>query len=318
MLEEKASSPAREAALAALNGVIGDHLVASNNSLAIPMQFRHNGKPVNKDVLSEAIQQSNGRLAILVHGAFMNDLQWNREGHDHGAALARDLGITPLYLHYNAGRHISENGREFSDLLETTIAQAPRPVELFIIAYSMGGLVARSACHYGKTSGHSWLNSLQKLLFLGTPHHGAPLEKGGNWINIILELNPYSAPFARLGKVRSRGLTDLRYGNVLDEDWQGHDRFGWSGDRRSLVPLPQGVQCYAIAARSGKKSNKLCSDLIGDGLVPVSSALGRHKRPELNLSFPETHQWVGDCRMSHVDLLNHPQVYETIKQWLGT
>jgi len=317
MLEEKASSPAREAALAALNGVIGDHLVASSNSLAIPMQFRRDGRPVNKDTLSEAIQQSNGRLAILVHGAFMSDLQWNREGHDHGTALARDLGITPIYLHYNAGLHISENGRDFSDLLEETIAQAPQPVELIIIAYSMGGLVARSACHYGKTSGHIWLNSLQKLLFLGTPHHGAPLEKGGNWINIILELNPYSAPFARLGKVRSRGLTDLRYGNVLDEDWQGHDRFDGSGDRRTPVPLPQNVSCYAIAAATSNGPDMLRDNLIGDGLVPVNSALGCHKRADLTLSFPENQQWIGR-NMNHVDLLDHPQVYETITPWLNT
>ena len=317
MLGEKDTSPGREAVLSALNGVLGDHLVARNNPLAIPMQFRRNGKPLNEQALSEAIQQSNGRLAIMVHGSCMNDLQWNKQGHDHGAALARDLEFVPVYVHYNTGLHISENGREFSDLLETIIDQSPQPIELFIIAHSMGGLVSRSACHYGKTSGHTWPNHLRKLVFLGTPHHGSLLEKGGNWIDIILKISPYSAPFSRLGKIRSCGVTDMRYGNVVDDDWKGRDRFEFSGDQRIPVPLPKGIQCYSIAATTGKESNKLGDDLIGDGFVTLRSALGRHKNAELNLLFPETHQWVGR-NMKHMDLLNHPEVYETIKKWLSS
>jgi len=317
MLGEKDSSPGREAVLSALNGVLGDHLVARNNPLAIPMQLRRDGKPLNEPALSQAIRQSDGRLAIMVHGSCMNDLLWNRQGHDHGAALARDLGFVPVYLHYNTGLHISENGRKFSDLLETLIEQSPLPVTLCIIAHSMGGLVSRSACHYGKTSGHTWLNHLRKIIFLGTPHHGALLEKGGAWIDSILGISPYSAPFSRLGKIRSCGLTDLRYGNVAEEDWKGHDRFQLSGDQRMAVPLPEGVQCYAIAATANKKKyGKLGDDLIGDGLVTLSSALGRQKNAELNLLFPETHQWIGR-NMNHLDILNHPEVYETIKKWLG-
>ncbi len=317
MLGKKDSSPAREAALSALNGVLGDHLVAKNNPLAIPMQFRRHGKPLDEQALFAAIQQSNGRLAIMVHGLCMNDLQWKRQGHDHGAALARDLGFMPLYVHYNTGLHISENGRKFADLLESIIDQSPQPLTLVIIAHSMGGLVSRSACHYGKVSAHTWLNHLQKLVFLGTPHHGALLEKGGNWMDILLKTNPYSAPFSRLGKIRSCGVTDLRYGYVLDDDWKGRDRFKFSGDRRTPVPLPKSVLCYSIAAAIGKESNQLGDELIGDGLVTLNSALGHHKNAKLNLLLPETHQWIGRD-MNHMDLLNHPEVYETIKQWLKT
>ncbi len=315
MLGEQDSFSGREAVLSALNGVLGDHLVARNNPLAIPMQFRRNGKPLNERSLSQAILKSEGRLAIMVHGSCMNDLLWNWQGHDHGAALARDLGFGPVYLHYNTGLHISENGRKFSDLLETVIEQSPQPIELCIIAHSMGGLVSRSACHYGKISGYTWPDHLRKLVFLGTPHHGAPLEKGGAWIDIILGINPYSAPFSRLGKIRSSGLTDLRYGNVTEDDWKGRDRFDLSGDRRIPAPLPEGVQCYAIAASVGMESDKLSDDLIGDGLVTLDSALGRHKNAELNLLFPKTHQWIGR-NMNHMDLLNHPEVYATVKKWL--
>ncbi|RLB92523.1 MAG: hypothetical protein DRH26_06075 [Deltaproteobacteria bacterium] len=325
LLGEKCSSPEREVVLAALNGVLGDHLAATNNPLSIPMQFRRNGLPlaIGDQSFEEAVRQSHGKIALMVHGSCMNDLQWESRGHDHGAALTRDLGYLPVYLHYNTGLHISQNGQKFADLIEVLIQQfirpfihpLPEPIELVIVAHSMGGLVSRSACHYGKAAGHSWLTHLQKIIFLGTPHHGAPLARAGNWIDILLEISPYSAPFSRLGKIRSAGLTDLRYGNIVDEDWKGRDRFEHSGDQRDPVPLPDGVQCYTIAAVTGKKSGTLGDQLIGDGLVTLNSALGRHTNVDLNLLFPETHQWIARD-MNHMDLLNKPEVYETLKQWL--
>lgn len=317
LIGESDSSPGREAFLAALNGVLGDYLLASENPLAIPMRFRREGKPLTEAEVAEIIRKSNGRLAILIHGSSMNDLQWNRDGHDHGAALLRDLGITPLYLHYNTGLHTSENGQTFANLLEAILAESSPPSELFIIAHSMGGLISRSACHYGELFGHTWLKQLKKIVFLGTPHHGALLEKGGNWIDNLLEANPYSAPLARLGKIRSSGVTDLRYGNVVAEDWQGQDRFENSGDCRTPVPLPEGVHCYAVAGTIGKEASQVGDELIGDGLVTVESALGRHQNPELQLLFPETQQWVGRD-MNHFEMLNHPEAYETIKKWLAT
>jgi hypothetical protein len=83
------------------------------------------------------------------------------------------------------------------------------------------------------------------------------------------------------------------------------------------VPLPENVACYSIAATTGKKATKLNEELIGDSLVTLNSALGRHQNPKFNLLFPESNQWVGR-NMNHMDLLSHPQVYEMIKKWLGT
>lgn len=315
LIGEKKSSPGREAIVSALNGVLGDHLVARGNPLAIPMQFRKGGNPWKEQEILDAIRKSNGKLVIMVHGSCMNDLQWKRKGHDHGRSLSKDLGLLPVYLHYNTGLHISENGKKFSDLLETIVEKSPQPIDLFILAHSMGGLVSRSACHYGKISGKNWLNHLRKIVFLGTPHHGAPLEKGGNWIDILLGISPYSAPFSRLGRIRSSGVTDMRYGYIMDEDWKGRRRFGCSRDQRMPVSLPESAACYAIAATIGKKSGLIDDDLIGDGLVTVKSALGRHHQPALNLSFPETSRRVFR-KMNHWDLLNHPEVYKTIKTWL--
>ncbi|HEX6898218.1 MAG TPA: alpha/beta hydrolase [Thermoanaerobaculia bacterium] len=314
-LGEGSSPPGREALLAALNGVVGDHLAASANPLAIPMRLRRDGQPLEPGpLLAAAIPRPSGRLVVLAHGLCMNDLQWNRKGHDHGAALARDLGYTPLYLHYNSGLHVSTNGRELAGLLESLVRHWPVPVEeLAILGHSMGGLVARSACHYGGVEGHDWPRVLKRLVFLGTPHHGSPLERGGNWVDVVLGTTPYTAPLARLGKIRSAGITDLRHGNLLDEDWAGRDRFERSADPRRPVPLPEGVACYAMAAKAKKG---LGGPWPGDGFVPPDSALGHHEEPGLSLSFPESRRWVLHGT-HHFDLLGR-QAYGKIRKWLAS
>jgi PGAP1-like protein len=314
-LDEK-SSQEREAVLAALNGMMGDYLAATGNPLAISMRLRRNGQPLTleRKALSTAFPPPGDKLLVLVHGLCMNDLQWTQKSSDFGAALARDLGYTPVHLHYNSGLHTSTNGRAFAALIEALLQQWPEPLKEFgILAHSMGGLVSRSAYHYGMAAGQAWPQHLRKLVFLGTPHQGALLERGGNWLNVCLGLSPYTAPFARLAKLRSAGITDLRYGNLRDEDWQGLDRFEHAGDLRHPVPLPEGVQCYAIAANVGKKAG----DLFGDGMVPVNSALGRHEDPGLTLSFAPSRQWVG-YGMNHWDLLSEPAVYEQIRRWIAS
>lgn len=319
LLGARSTWPGREAALAALNGVLGDYLEASKNPLAITMCLRRDGHPLPMaaQALASAIPQAGGKLVVLVHGLCRNDLQWRRQGHDHGAALARDLGYTPVYLRYNTGLHISINGRAFAELLDTLLQLWPVPLgELVIIGHSMGGLVARSACHYGADARHNWLRHLDKLVFLGTPHHGAPFERGGNSVDLLLGISRYTAPLARLGKIRSAGITDLRYGNLVDKDWKRRDRFAHSGDIRRPLPLPNGVQCFNIAATTGKRAGDLSDRLIGDGVVPLASALGRHKDPRLALHLPESQQWIG-YGMNHLDLLSRRSVYVRISRWLA-
>ena len=322
MLGPRESSREREAVLAALNGVLGDHLAKTGNPLAIPACLRHSGRPLvlERSALELSFPGAGGRLAVFVHGLCMNDLGWNREGHDHAAALARDLGIQPIHLYYNSGLHTSVNGRAFAGLLETLVESWPRPVEeLILVGHSMGGLVSGSACHYGKAAGHLWPQALRALVTLGTPHHGAPLERIGNWVGLALQATPYASHFARLGRIRSAGITDLRYGNLLDEDWEGRDRFARGGDPRHFVPLPEGVPLFAIAgmvAMAAKEEGGAADRLVGDGLVPLESALGHHRNPDRDLCLPPSRQWVA-YGTSHLDLLRSPEVYERLRGWLA-
>ena len=222
-----------------------------------------------------------------------------------------------LYLLYNSGLHVSINGHALAQLLERQLDAWPQKVQrLVLLGHSMGGLLARSAWHYATQAGMAWPARVSDIVFLGTPHHGAPLERAGHWVDIVLGATPYAAPFARLGKVRSAGITDLRHGNLLDEDWVGRNRFARGPDRRQPLPLPGGVRCFSAAACLGAQSDDVKGRLLGDGLVPLDSALGRHADPGRTLGFPEDRQWVG-YGMNHMGLLGRPEVFDKLKQWLG-
>ena len=312
-------TPRREAVLAALNGVMGDRLVERNNPFATPMTLRYRGRALHWQALPP-MPEATGKVLLLIHGLGMNDLHWHtrHKGQvvDHGKALDSALGYTPVYLRYNSGLHTSQNGRELSARLEQLFTHWPTPIEeLTVVAHSMGGLLTRSAFHYAKLEDLRWPGHLKNIVFLGTPHHGVPLERAGNWVDIILDSTPYTAPFAKFGQLRSAGITDLRYGHVLDEDWQGHDRFHRRPDNRQLVPLPEGVACYTIAATTAAKRGALANRLIGDGLVPLHSALGQHDDARRNLVFAKTSQWIA-YRMNHMELLSSPEVTRQIVQWL--
>ncbi len=312
------ASPQREAVLAALNGVLGDRLLAMGNPLAQPMELRVGGVALvlSHEALQAQLPGARPHLLLLIHGLCMNDRQWCRNGHDHGAFLAPALGATPVCLRYNTGLHTSVNGRGLAQLLERLVSAWPVPLErITVVGHSMGGLVARSAMATGQAMGHRWPGRVQDLVFLGTPQHGAPLERVGHGADWLLASNPFTAPFARLGRIRSAGITDLRHGHVQDADWQGRNRFASGVDHRQPLPLPGGVRCFAVAATLAGQRSRVAERLTGDGLVPLDSALGRHDDPALRLEVPSERQRTV-FRTGHLDLLSSPVVAAQLKAWL--
>ena len=312
-------SPGRDAVVAALNGVRGDALAASGNPLATAMTLRHTGQPLTlaPPSLAHALPHAAPVVLVQVHGICMHDGQWGRDGYDPGAELADGLGATRVALRYNSGRHISENGREFAALLDRLLAAWPVQVRrVVLVGHSMGGLVARSALSYAADAGHAWLGLDVALVTLGSPHHGAPLERIGNVVDTLLARSRWSAPYARIGQIRSAGVTDLRHGNLRDEDWQGRDRFARGPDARRPAPLPESVTAYAIAATTGPGVGTIRDQTVGDGLVPLGSALGRHPDPERDLGIPEERRWVAPG-LSHFDLLWSPEVTARLLRWLA-
>ncbi|MEI2789002.1 MAG: hypothetical protein V9E93_08940 [Steroidobacteraceae bacterium] len=303
LVPEGVPTEARNAWVSAINGVYGDHLERTANPLAIEMSFLHQGDFVDCERPGDVVQDASGKVLLAIHGLCLNEQHWIRDGHHRIAQVAAASGHTIIHLRYNSGRSIDANGRSLAVLLEVLLAHWPVPVtQLAIVGHSMGGLVARSAMHHGTAAGNSWRSRLRRLFSLGTPHHGAPLERGGNRLDYVMELSPYVAPFTSLGRARSAGITDLRYGSITDVGPEA-------------VPLPDDVECYALAATLGKRRGLVADRLIGDGLVPLDSALGRHPDAGRTLAIPKSRQWIG-YEMGHLDLLGRPEVYSQLEQWL--
>lgn len=311
------TTPGREQLIAILNGVLGDHLAATGNPLAVPMRVCHEGLSVGEGEPREVLRGAGSKVLVSLHGLCMNPASWAsaRNGHPGlPARLARRFDYTLLDVHYNSGCHISENGEALADRLERLLADWPVEVEeIVMVGHSMGGLVARSAAHYALAAGHRWPQKLHRMVFLGTPHHGAPLERAGNLVDRVLGFNAYSRPFARLGRIRSAGITDLRYGAILHADWQGRDRFAAAADERGRAQLPDHTECFAVAA-SGSAPDSQATQ--GDGLVPVASALGDHDDSDLALAIPTSNRLVVD-RIRHIGLLRNERVDETVHDWLA-
>ncbi len=306
-------------AIAALNGAFGDHFEARGNALAIPMSLTtaSHQLELNTEALTCAVPGASPHLVILVHGLGMSELCWSRKASScMGSRLQNEMDYTPLYLRYNSGRHISTNGREFAELLQQLCEAWPVPVEtLSLIGHSMGGLLIRSACWYADKAENSWLASLGRVVCLGTPHHGSPVAKAGHALTVAMESIPYIEPLA-IGRRRSAGIKDLKHGNLLDEDWQGHHPDHSRPDSRTAVPLLPHVDYYFAAASLGRDKDDPLGHVLGDLLVRCDSAMGSHSNDVHHLEIKDE-----NCRVfhekSHLDLLTDEEVHHQIVDWFS-
>ena len=289
-------------ALAAINGMWGDRIARAHAPLALGLDLRVDG-------------EATGRIAVFVHGLCETDAAWRLGGGPtYGERLREDLGHTPVYARYNTGRHISDNGRALAAALEALAEGWPVPVdELVLVGHSMGGLVARSACHYGEKDGHAWAQALRHVVCLGSPHMGAPLERaaarGSHWLSRL----PETAPLARLLTVRSEGVKDLRYGACLEEDWQGVDPDAWGPDRCADFPFLPSATYYYVGATVARDKDSRLGRLIGDVLVQFPSASGDGALRKLAFEIDHGLHLGG---ANHLQLLNHPRVYAQLRSWL--
>lgn len=288
----------------ALNAVVGDHLAATDNPLAVTMGLYHERSIV--PLTAAALAQLPGlcsarRVVLFLHGLGCDEHSWRfyREQHDnqdYGQRLQADFGDLPLYLRYNTGLPIEHNGYLLNTLLNELYANWPTatPPALIIIGHSMGGLVARRGSELAADQDAAWLQQLQQLVCLGSPHLGAPLAKIGHLVHLALQLSPITAPLARIASARSAGVQDLRDG-LTAADSDGAHR---------LLP---GVRYRFLASSLSADPQHPIGQLLGDGLVTVGSASG-----------PDDEQVSRQCvgGLHHLQLLNHPAVYPQLRAWL--
>ncbi|MCW8327683.1 GPI inositol-deacylase [Photobacterium sp. SDRW27] len=304
-----------DAVIATLNGLLGDYLVQRDSRFKMEMAFRDQQQTLSLDVdkLNQQLPACSDRIVLCVHGWCMNDVQWKRKEHDHGRSLEK-FGYTPVYLRYNTGQHISVNGEQFSLMLDQLISSWPCKVkELVIIGHSMGGLVTRSACYYAQQHQLNWLSVLRTFVTLGTPHNGAPLAQLACWIDDRVAEAPYLKMLNKLSDIRSSGTKDLSKGFIRHSDWE--TKVNSVSDEPSRPLLPDGVVCCAIASCLGQNLDDDKNLKLGDGLVPVSSALGESTCEQEALNYQKENTWVG-VGINHLDLLTHPQVTGKLEQWV--
>ena len=142
------------------------------------------------------------------------------------------------HVRYNTGLHVSENGRGLARLLDEMVEEWPCQLEeLVLIGHSMGGLVARSACHYGA----SWTDRVRHVFCLGSPHLGADLEKGAN---------------------------------VLGSRWAGCRRRSRSRRRGTRAPRDQGSPLRRVRRRTGAtRPPRVPARPLPGGPVPTGGEL---------------------------------------------
>jgi pimeloyl-ACP methyl ester carboxylesterase len=269
-------------AIGALNGAFGDRL---SEPLACEM------------CVARAIEDPSDRLAVFLHGLCETEDAWwlgSARHRPYGARLQAELGWTPVYIRYNSGRQISDNGRALARLLNELVERWPVEVsEIALIGHSMGGLVARCACHHGVDQ--RWVERVRHVFMLGTPHRGAPLAKAARTASGRLELLPETRALASMLNLRSLGIQDL----CADCEF----------------PYLPSANQYFVSATVSREIGAPAGRLIGDLLVLPPSAWDQAERGQ-RLTFPLDHyRHVGSA--NHFDLLNHPAIYEQISRWLS-
>jgi hypothetical protein len=158
-----ADSPNGSLALAVLNGFAGDRLVRDHPALGLELELRERGGSVAVEpaALAAAYPGATERLVVFVHGLCETETAWRlgvpgaAPRPTYGELLREELGFTPIYVRYNTGLHVSDNGRRLASTLEGLVRAWPVEArEIALIGHSMGGLVGDLLVHYASASGH--------------------------------------------------------------------------------------------------------------------------------------------------------------------
>lgn len=278
--------------LGAINGIHGDRLVDHEPGLATAMALRSESQdiPVTTEALQEAYGRDHERVVIFVHGLsetehawrYRSEQRWGHVGLSYASRLRDESDWTPLTIRYNTGRAIRDNGDSLSALITNLVRAWPGALrEIALVGHSMGGLVALTAVSHGDPE---WTRLVRTVVTLGAPRDGAPLERAGA---LAVSATESLAPlrwFGGLAGVRSRGIRDMH-------------------DALEHPALPSEAREYVVLGSLTPASLPEGARQVGDGLVPIPKT-----RTDGTVVLPG---------VNHLDLLNHPRVYEHLRTWLG-
>jgi pimeloyl-ACP methyl ester carboxylesterase len=342
--------------LPVLNGALGDQLAARHDPRAIALSFRRGGHDVA--VADLGLSEPYQKTVVFVHGLMGDEFIWQTSFLDapegplrYGPRLAAEAGVRVLYVRYNTGLHISENGQALHRLLAELLLTYPDALgELVLVGHSMGGLVIRSAGYYAsqlevkseelktkktrKSSSKTtlnqlltpnsqlltdtWLAHLGSVFLLGVPHDGSYLEQNGLLVERLLKrINLFPTRFVSEAIARrSNGIKDLGQALLVEEDWQQPDDPALPRPR-TVVPLLPGVR-YHVLVGAWLRANlpRAVRDYFGDGLVGTASGQGELFGDETTLPPGTSVRTARFGQQHHGGLLRHPEVYHYLRQWV--
>lgn len=302
-------SPRGRFVVSAVNGLIGDKLVAEGSPLAIEIGVRRDGRdvPVTPEGLAAAYPEASGSLVVFLHGLCETENYWDRRSRprpadggsttSYGARLESDEGWSPVFVRANTGLTLAETGVALSSLLTRLVDAWPTDVDrIALVGHSMGGLIARAACAVSLEVEEPWTEKVTNIVTLGAPHTGSPVERSiARGIRFAAHA-PELMPLARVFEQRSVGVLDLHDG--MPED-------------TAAVP---NARYHLVAATLSKSPNHLLAGTVGDLLVQYRSAVGL--LPGDVEMFPGA-DVLHVPGADHFDLLNHDDVYAALRGWLA-
>jgi hypothetical protein len=300
-------SPRGRFVVSAVNGLIGDRLVAEGSPLAIEIGVRDQGRdvPLDPGSLAAAFPTATPDLVVFMHGLCETEHYWDRRSRpraadgtssaSYGARLARH-GWSPVFVRANTGLSLAESGVALNSLLGRLVDAWPTEVHrIAFVGHSMGGLIVRAACAVSTPQDRAWTDHVTDVVLLGAPHLGSPVERsiarGVRLANRVPEL----APFARIFEQRSVGVLDLHDGPADEVAHVPHARY------------------HLVAATLTRSPRHPLAATVGDLLVPYRSAAGLLPNGEEIFPGADVLHVPG---ADHFDLLNHEDVYAALRTWL--
>ncbi len=125
---------------------------------------------------------------------------------------------------------------------------------------------------------------------------------------------PETEPLASFLDGRSTAVKDLRHGMAATDEARGGSVDDYRAHRDDRVPFLAGASYCFVGATVTEDRNHPMGRLVGDLLVTFPSAAGSDRHRSIPFDVP-VGAHVGAS--NHFRLLNHPTVYEHLREWLS-
>ncbi|MFH1053791.1 MAG: alpha/beta fold hydrolase [Candidatus Woesearchaeota archaeon] len=184
---------------------------------------------------------------------------------------------------YSSTRYIDEIAQDLSEAIEKNVDNYDR---IYIIAHSMGGLIAQQALYDAEKSDYSYVNKVKKVILIATPNEGSVVAEAYEYL--FSTLVQKSIPVHEIFRINKKFIDDLTKGRI--------------------IPRIKGAEYHVIAGTGrytegaiSMVSKSIDPSVKFDGVVTVQSA--QNVGGEYVNDMCENY-W--EVNMTHMELVDHP------------